>query len=146
MNIQVIKKSTRRLLALAFLLTLCALSMWTQRNSAQQGQSPAGANQLGRLTSSGNSQKRTSFQYDALGRVTSSTQVFEGSNSKCLGRPCTFPTSYGYPQNPDTTPGLGTVTRLQFFPDGERVDYGYDAGGAQQSIKTTPFRSEERRV
>ncbi len=69
--------------------------------------------------------------YDALGRTTQTIHKLDGTSYVTL-------TSYGYPQNPSTTPGLGRAVSSQSLPDFERVAYTYDAGGAQQSIKTTP--------
>jgi len=87
-------------------------------------------NQIGRLTSSGNGQRRTAYEYDALGRTTRSVHNFEGQSKA-------FTTTYGYSQSPNLA-GLGNVPVSQTFPDNERVDYTYDAGGTQQSTVTTP--------
>ena len=131
-------------LILLSLLIVGFLFTWTDRHAAQQGGTLP--NQIGRLTSSGNSLKRTSVEYDVLGRVTSTTHVFEGSNSKCLGRPCTFTTAYGYPQPQPSPNGFGTVPISETEPDNEKIEYAYDKSGAQQSIKTTPSGSSQQTI
>src|SRR5262249_2422591 len=47
-----------------------------------------------------------------------------------------YTTTYGYAQGAPAGPG--NVMVASTFPDGERVTYSYDAGGAQQAITTTP--------
>lgn len=89
------------------------------------------SNQIGRLSSLGNGSMRISYAYDALGRSTGTVHKLDGTNYVYLN-------TYGYPQNPSTTSGPGTVVITQTFPDNEQVTYTYDASGAQQSIKTTP--------
>jgi RHS repeat-associated protein len=96
-------------------------------------------NQKGRLTSMGNGQKRTAYEYDALGRSTRTVHNFDG-------QVLALTTAYGYPQNQISVTGLGTVPSSQTFPDNERVDYTYDAGGAQQSIKTTPSGGPQQTI
>jgi RHS repeat-associated protein len=96
-------------------------------------------NQLGRLTSVGNGSMRVFNGYDAWGRSTGTVHKLDGTQYVSL-------TSYGYPQNAATTPGLGTVPVSQTYPDSERVDYAYDAGGEQQSIKTTPYNGAQRTI
>ena len=88
------------------------------------------SNQIGRLTSVGNGQMRRFFEYDALGRPMRAEHALDGT-------PHVLATTYGYPQNPDTTAGPGTVPRTMTLPDGERVVYGYDASGAQRTIAST---------
>ena len=85
------------------------------------------ANQLGRVTSSGNGDSRTFHEYDALGREVHIQHVMDGA-SYLSGK------TYGYPQNPTTTTGPGSVVTSTTFPDGEVVRYTYDAGGASQSV------------
>lgn len=96
-------------------------------------------NQIGRLTSVGNGSMRISYGYDELGRSTGTVHTLDGTSF--INR-----ISYGYPQNNDTTSGLGTVVLSQTFPDSERVAYTYDLSGAQQSIKTKPFGGSEQTV
>ena len=79
----------------------------------------------------GNGQRRTFYEYDALGRVTRTVHNFEGQSKS-------FTSAYGLPQSQVLPTGFGTVPVAQTFPDGELVTYTYDASGAQQSIKTTP--------
>jgi len=81
-----------------------------------------GANQIGRLTSVGNDSMRIFKSYDALGRTTQTIHKLDGTSYVTL-------TSYGYPQNPSTTPGLGRAVSSQSLPDFERVAYTYDALG-----------------
>jgi RHS repeat-associated protein len=83
------------------------------------------SNQIGRLTTSGDSNSRTSYAYDALGRVVGTEHDYEANRF-------VFQSAYGYPQG--TSPGPGSVLVGQTFPDGELVQYGYDASGAQISI------------
>jgi RHS repeat-associated protein len=91
------------------------------------------SNQIGRLTSMGNGQRRTFYEYDTLGRVTRAAHKLDDNTQR------EFVTAYGYPHNPASTTGPGTVIVSESFPDGERVDYSYDTGGAQQTVRTTPF-------
>ncbi|HYC93793.1 MAG TPA: RHS repeat-associated core domain-containing protein [Thermoanaerobaculia bacterium] len=86
--------------------------------------------QIGRLTSSGTSQSRTFNEYDAAGRAVATQHVLQGHSS-------VFRTQFGYPQNPASTVGLGTVVISQTFPDGETVTYTYDASGQQVSVRGT---------
>jgi len=95
-------------------------------------------NQIGRLTSMGNGSMRIFNSYDALGRTTQTVHKLDGTNYVTLTR-------YGYPQNP-STPGPGTAVSFQSLPDFERLDFTYDAGGAQQSIKTTPRNGSQQTV
>jgi len=62
------------------------------------------------------------------------------------GQSKTFTTSYAYPQNQVNASGPGTVPSSQTFPDNERVEYTYDAGGALQSIKTTPAGGSQQTI
>jgi RHS repeat-associated protein len=96
-------------------------------------------NQIGRLTSVGNGSMRIFNSYDALGRTTQTVHKLDGTNYVTLTR-------YGYPQKPATPPELGTVVAFQSLPDFERLDYTYDAGGAQQSIKTTPRNGSQQTI
>jgi len=95
-------------------------------------------NQIGRLTSVGNGSMRIFNSYDALGRTTQTVHKLDGTNYVTLTR-------YGYPQNP-STPGPGTAVSFQSLPDFERLDYTYDAGGAQQSTKTTPRNGSQQTI
>src|SRR2546430_1168574 len=95
-------------------------------------------NQIGRLTSVGNGSMRIFNSYDALGRTTQTVHKLDGTNYVTLTR-------YGYPQNP-YTPGPGSAVSFQSLPDFERLDYTYDAGGAQQSIKTTPQNGSQQTI
>jgi YD repeat-containing protein len=83
------------------------------------------ANQKGRLTTSGNSDSRAVFGYDALGRALATEFDREGGQF-------VFRTTYGYAAG--AGPGPGSVPISQEFPDHELVRYGYDASGAQVSI------------
>jgi RHS repeat-associated protein len=83
------------------------------------------SNQKGRLTSSGNSDARTVVQYDALGRAVATEHDYEDKQF-------VFQTAFGYPQG--SPPGPGTVETRSVLPDGEAIQYGYDAGGAQTLI------------
>jgi RHS repeat-associated protein len=96
-------------------------------------------NQIGRLTSVGNGSMRIFNSYDVLGRTTQTVHKLDGTNYVTLTR-------YGYPQNSGSTPGLGTAVSFQSLPDFERLDYTYDAGGAQQSIKTTPRNGSQQTI
>lgn len=96
-------------------------------------------NQLGRLSSVGNGSMRIYNGYDALGRSTGTVQKLDGMQYVTT-------TSYAYPQNPATTPGPASVPVAQAFPDNERVEYAYDASGAQQSIKTTPYNGTQQTI
>lgn len=87
------------------------------------------ANQIGRVTSTGNGHYRTFHAYDVLGRPTETQHVMDT-------RFYVYQASYGYPDASFTGPGLGTVVRSETFPDGERVEYTYDRGGAQQAVMT----------
>jgi RHS repeat-associated protein len=88
-----------------------------------------GAFARGRLTSMGNGATRRFYEYDTLGREAKTEHVLEGSSF-------VFVQSYGYPQNPGTTAGPGTVRRTLTYPDGEVVTYGYDAEGVRQTLTT----------
>jgi RHS repeat-associated protein len=96
-------------------------------------------NQIGRLTSWGNGQRRTAYEYDELGRTTRTVHNFDGQSKP-------FTTAYGLPQHQVGATGLGTVPATETFPDNERIDYTYDAGGAQQSIKTTPSGGPQQTI
>jgi YD repeat-containing protein len=76
-----------------------------------------------------------------LGRTTRTVHSFEGQSKA-------FTTAYGYPQNQVllSLNNLGTVPISQTFPDNERVDYTYDAGGTQQSINTTPSGGQRQTI
>jgi RHS repeat-associated protein len=88
------------------------------------------ANSIGKLTSVGNAFTRTYNEYDEQGRVVATQYVQDGQSRL-------FTTEFGYSQNPDTTPGPGTVVVAQVFPDGERTTYTYDTAGRQERIRTT---------
>ena len=96
-------------------------------------------NQLGRLSSVGNGSMRVSYAYDNLGRSAGTVHQVDGASYVYLN-------SYGYPQNAGSTPGAGTVLTSQTFPDSEHVIFSYDAGGAQQSIKTTPNAGSQQTI
>lgn len=96
-------------------------------------------NQKGRLTSMGNGQRRTAYEYDELGRPTRTVHNFESQSEP-------FTTTYALPQSQVSPTGLGTVPSSQTFPDNEKVDYTYDAGGAEQSIKTTPPSGQQQTI
>jgi YD repeat-containing protein len=98
----------------------------TQNIVAQYG----AANQIGQLTHAGNGMYRTFNVYDAQGRATHTQHVMDDWSY-------TYATTYGYPQGQGVS-GAGTVVTHQTFPDGEHVDYTYDAGDQQQQITTTP--------
>src|SRR5262249_44313659 len=86
-------------------------------------------NQIGRLTTTGNSQRRTTFNYDALGRAKATEHALEGTAY-------VYTNQYGYPKRalgPSDTE-LGTVLQSVRLPDNETVSYGYDSVGAQQTI------------
>jgi RHS repeat-associated protein len=85
-----------------------------------------GGFQRGRLTSSGNGYRREIDQYDERGRVTAAWHALAGGSYA-------FTTQYGYP-TPSGVRGGGSVVVGSTFPDGERVDYGYDNAGAEQSV------------
>src|SRR5262245_2001784 len=69
------------------------------------------SNQVGRVTSTGNSDFRSAFQYDALGRAIAVEYDFDGTP------PAVYHTTYGYPQG--AVGGPGTVVVARQFPDGE---------------------------
>jgi RHS repeat-associated protein len=86
-------------------------------------------NEIGRLTTTGNSDKRISYSYDALGRHKAIEHASEGTAY-------VYTYQYGYPKRtlgPSDTE-LGTVVQSTTLPDGEIVSYGYDSGGEQQQI------------
>lgn len=83
--------------------------------------------QAGRLTSMGNGRARLSYQYDQLGREARVAYALEGTT-------WVFTDAYGYPQNPGSTSGPGTVLRSATFPDGEVASYTYDAAGVRQTV------------
>src|SRR5262249_15633713 len=99
-------------------------------------------NQIGRLTTSGNSQKRATFNYDALGRAKAAAHAMEGAESVDRSK-------YGSPNRAlgpgDSEPG--TVLQSTRLPDGEVVSYEYDSGGGQQKIIAggTPIVTQVRR-
>src|SRR5262249_8094292 len=86
-------------------------------------------NQIGRLTTIGNSQRRTTFNYDALGRAKATEYAMEGTAYL-------YTNQFGYPKRAlgpsDTEPG--NVLQSTTLPDGEIVTLGYDSAGAQQKI------------
>ena len=86
-------------------------------------------NQKGRLTTTGNSQRRTAFSYDALGRAKDTAHAMEGAEY-------VYTNQYGYPKRAlgPGDPEPGTVLQSTRLPDGEIVSYAYDSGGAQQTI------------
>jgi RHS repeat-associated protein len=86
-------------------------------------------NQIGRLTSMGNSQTQTYQEYDDLGRVAATQYVQDG-------RSRVFKTRYGYPQNSAAAAGPGTAIVMETFPDGEEVFYSYDAGGQRVTVRS----------
>jgi RHS repeat-associated protein len=93
------------------------------------------SNQIGRVTCMGNARVRRCFEYDPLGRATRTLHSLEG-------QAFLYQTDYGYPQNPTTTTGPGTVPLSMSFPaapgaaSGEVVRYGYDAAGGQRTVTT----------
>jgi RHS repeat-associated protein len=95
-----------------------------------QGPVDVAANQTGRLTSVGNAATRTYTQYDEQGRAVA-TQFVQDNRSRI------FTMTFGYPHNPQSTGGAGTVLVRQTFPDGEEVSYTYDAGGQQMAVRST---------
>ena len=109
---------------------LTAALAWQTASPASAASIDTTSNQKGRLTSIGNGQMRRFFEYDALGRPARAEHALDGT-------PYVSATTYGYPQNPDTTAGPGTVPRTLTLPDGERVLYGYDASGAQRMVSST---------
>jgi RHS repeat-associated protein len=89
------------------------------------------SNQKGRLTRTGNGDASTIYQYDALGRVVATEYDLEGNSY-------VFQETYGYPLGNPGGPGTVIVSRAllpggALLPDGETVQYGYDASG-QTSI------------
>ncbi|HYC61124.1 MAG TPA: RHS repeat-associated core domain-containing protein [Thermoanaerobaculia bacterium] len=94
-----------------------------------QGAVNIGTDQIGRLTSSGTAQSRIFQEYDAAGRVLASQYTMNGHSS-------VFRAQFGYPQSTTAT-GPGTVVISETFPDGEIVNYAYDAVGNQVGIKST---------
>lgn len=111
----------------------------TGSTTASPNPPPPLPNQKGRLTSTGNGQKRTTYEYDALGRTIRTVHNFDGQSQP-------FTTAYGYPQNQVAVTGLGTVPLSQTFPDNEKVDYTYDTSDAEQSIKTSPSNGPQQTV
>jgi RHS repeat-associated protein len=115
------------------LLHFCAaiiLAVFLLSGAPAQAAIDITANAIGSLTSFGNDQTRTFFQYDARGRAVATSVAHDGPAR-------TFTTEYGYSQNPQSTIGLGTVVIAQTFPDGERLTYTYDAGGIQVAVRST---------
>ena len=130
------------LLALAACVGLAVVWFTTEPSSVAMAQEPpepqvSTANQIGRLTSSGNGSRRTAYEYDNLGRTTRTVHSFDGQIKE-------FTATYGYPQG--SIAGPGSVVISQTFPDNERIDYTYDKSGAQQSIKTTPFGAPQQTI
>src|SRR5262245_48813508 len=60
------------------------------------------ANQIGRLTTTGNGDRQTVFQYDALGRAVATGHGLEGNAH-------VFRATYGYPQGGGAVVGPGLV-------------------------------------
>jgi RHS repeat-associated protein len=89
-------------------------------------------NQIGRITSQGNSDYRTFHEYDALGRSTKIQHVMHATSYL-------YQTTYGYPQTAIAAEtGLGSVVTAETLPDNEQVSYAYDAAATQRSITSTP--------
>ncbi|HYC91990.1 MAG TPA: RHS repeat-associated core domain-containing protein [Thermoanaerobaculia bacterium] len=106
------------------------LSLTLAGSILAQGPVDVTANQIGRLTSVGNAATRTYTQYDEQGRAVA-TQFVQDGRSRI------FTMTFGYPFNPQSTGGPGTVLLRQTFPDGEAVSYTYDAGGQQLAVQST---------
>jgi RHS repeat-associated protein len=87
-------------------------------------------NQKERLTSVGNGLTRTFYQYDALGRNVA-TQYEQDGQARL------FTSTYGYPQNSQSTTGPGMVVLRQTLPDGEQVSYTYDVAAMQVGVRST---------
>jgi YD repeat-containing protein len=87
------------------------------------------ANQIGHVTHEGNGMYRVFHEYDALGRSTKSQHVMDDWSH-------IYSEAYGYPQG--SVSGPGSKLMAATFPDLETVSYTYDAGGAAQSVTSTP--------
>jgi RHS repeat-associated protein len=89
------------------------------------------SNEIGRAVSTGNGLARRFVAYDARGRDIAAQHVLDNTSY-------VYTTAYGYPQSAISVTGPGTVVSSMTYPDGESVAYTYDAGGAAQTVKTTP--------
>jgi RHS repeat-associated protein len=85
--------------------------------------------EIGRLTTSGNSDSRTTYSYDALGREKAIEYAMEGTAY-------VYTYQFGYPKRAlgPTATELGNVLQSTTLPDGEIVSNGYDSSGEQQTI------------
>src|SRR5262249_8224016 len=114
----------------ALLLSGCSSESRPPENLAAQGQALTQlTNQIGRLTTSGNSQRRTPVIYDALGRAKAAGPAVQGTEY-------VYTNQYGYPKRAlgPTESEPGTVLQSTRLPDGEIVRYEYDGGGGQQKV------------
>src|SRR5262249_52943748 len=141
-----VKRCAKASAAAWFALTLasgCSSESKPSENPGVQSQALTQlTNQIGRLTTTGNSQKRTTFNYDALGRAKATAHAMEGAEY-------VYTNQYGYPKRAlgpgDGEPG--TVLQSTQLPDGEVVGYEYDSGGGQQKVTAggTPVVTQIRR-
>ena len=114
--------------ALILSVLLISTSLFAQKSPQKVDLS---SDQIGRLTSAGNGGQRTFYQYDLLGRIVAN-QIVQENASRVVS------SLFGYPQSAVAAGGPGTHVIAQTLPDGESLDYGYDAGSMEVSIRSTP--------
>jgi hypothetical protein len=93
-------------------------------------------NQIGRITAHGNGAAHAFHGYDARGRELATQHILNNASY-------TYAMTYGFPCSAaactaTTTATNGAALVSIKFPDSEVVAYTFDAGGAKQSIKSTP--------
>ncbi|HEX8172022.1 MAG TPA: RHS repeat-associated core domain-containing protein [Thermoanaerobaculia bacterium] len=119
------KTDTGRRAALGLLTLMSFLTM-----ARPLGAIDITSNQIGRVTSMGNDLMQVFHEYDPEGRIVATQHVQDGQSR-------TIRTGYGYPQNPTTTSGPGTVIVREVFPDGEQVLYTHDASGLPVTMRSS---------
>jgi YD repeat-containing protein len=96
------------------------------------------ANQVGRLTMSGNGLAVTYHQYDLRGRAAAEQHALSSVSY-------VYTNTYGYPQS-TTVSGPGSEITATKLPDGEVVQYTFDAGGLPQSVTATPSGGAQQTI
>jgi RHS repeat-associated protein len=94
------------------------------------------ANQVGRISATGNGAGHVFRTYDTEGRETAAQYILNGgsyTHKRTYGFPCSTAACTGTVAAAD-----GSTVISETFPDNEVVTYTFDSGGGQQSIKTTP--------
>jgi RHS repeat-associated protein len=93
-------------------------------------------NQIGRVTAHGNGAAHAFYGYDVRSREVATQHILNGSSYS-------YAMTYGFPCSSaactaTTAATNGPALVSVKFPDNEVVAYTFDAGGARQSIKSTP--------